>query len=532
MASIFPSSVVKFFTAVPLDGTYQNTLYFDTLADQLTYFNSLTPLQTLQANQYTRVTDGEFQANCEIGQLYNANYMMFQNTSYENKWFFALVTSVDYVNDHNCRVHFTLDVMQTWMFDITLGASFIERQHSATDEIGDNILPEPVSPGEYVFAEYEQLMPDGQTVNGLKDYKLAVLVCDTGTGATVNCRVYDECVAGGYITVYNTDANAIAALNEQLAPYAARPEAIVAMYMVPRLAIGAVTIPDGGAQLASTYHGQSAGVLKSALDGTETFGGYTPKNKKLYTYPYNYYHVDNGNGDSSAFRYEFFSTGTPRFKIETCILPPVQVKLMPVNYKGQTGNNPVNSEFLTISGYPLCSWNYDSYKAWQAQNAIPTIIKAGVGALGLIAAPFTGGASLMATAISGASIAGSAASQAYQASMHADVCKGNIAAGNVNFSQESMQYYGGRCHITRQQAVVIDDFFTMYGYAYNKVSIPNPKRRPKWYYVKTVGANIVGSCPADDLRKIINIYDSGVTFWHNASEVGSYWLDNSIPTEG
>ena len=36
MASIFPSSVVKFFTAVPLDDTYQNTLYFDTLADQLT----------------------------------------------------------------------------------------------------------------------------------------------------------------------------------------------------------------------------------------------------------------------------------------------------------------------------------------------------------------------------------------------------------------------------------------------------------------------------------------------------------------
>lgn len=534
MAAIQPDSTILIFRGIPIDNTYQNTLYFANKGAQYSWFTGSNShlKHTFNKQSYQRVHSGVFEANIKADELYDCNYMAFKNTAYGSKWFFAFITSVEYRNNENSYVYYEIDPIQTYLFDgAILEDCFIEREHTTTDAIGDHILPESVDCGEYVFASYEQLLRDPTGgINSMKDYKLAVLVCDTGTGATVNCRVYDECVAGGYITVYNTDANALAALNEQLAPYAARPEAIVAMYMVPKMAIGNVTIPDGGAQLASTYHGQALGVTKSAIAGTETFGSYLPKNKKLYTYPYNYFHVDNGNGDSAAFRYEFFVNRTPMFHIESCILPPVQVKMMPVNYKGQTSNNELNSEFLTISAYPLCSWNYDSYKAWQAQNAIPTIIKAGVGALGLIAAPFTGGASLAVTAVAGATMVGNAVSQHYQASMQADVCKGNIAAGNVNFSHEEMQFYSGRCCITEEYARAIDQYFTQYGYRVNRLGTPSLNNRPHYTYVKTIGCKVKGLIPADAGKQITEIFDRGITFWVNASEVGNYNVDNSPTT--
>lgn len=535
MAAIQPNSTILIFHGMPLDNSYEHTLYFGSKGQQYSWFSSASNTHlkhTFTQQTYQRVNSGVFEANISADELYDCNYMAFKNTAYGSKWFFAFITSVEYRNNSNSYVYYEIDVIQTYLYDgAVLEQCFIEREHTATDAIGDNILPEPVDCGEYVFANYEQMLPDaGGNSNALKDYKLAVLVSDTGTGATVNCRVYDECVAGGYITVYNTDANAITALNSQLEPYAARPEAIVAMYMVPKLAIGAVTIPDGGAQLASTYHGQSVGVLKAAIAGTETFGTYTPKNKKLYTYPYNYIHVDNGNGDSAAFRYEFFANLTPMFLIESCILPPVQVKLQPRNYKGTSNMDTLNSEFLTIAGYPLCSWNYDSYKAWQAQNAIPTIIKAGIGALGMIAAPFTGGASLVATGIAGAALAGNAVSQSYQAALQADVCKGNIAAGNVNFSHEQMQFYTGRCHVTEQAARVIDNYFTQYGYRVNRLGTPSLNNRPHYTYVKTVGCGVKGMCPADAGKQIAQIFDRGITFWVNESEVGNYNVNNSPVT--
>lgn len=80
--------------------------------------------------------------------------------------------------------------------------------------------------------------------------------------------------------------------------------------------------------------------------------------------------------------------------------------------------------------------------------------------------------------------------------------------------------------ITAQMAKTIDDYFNMYGYATHKVKIPNTNVRPHWTFTKTIGCKIVGSLPSDDQRKICEIFDNGVTFWRNPSEVGQYYLDN------
>ena len=82
--------------------------------------------------------------------------------------------------------------------------------------------------------------------------------------------------------------------------------------------------------------------------------------------------------------------------------------------------------------------------------------------------------------------------------------------------------------VSAEYAKVIDDYFDMYGYATRSVKVPNRSARPHWNYVKTNGCVLSGNAPADDVRKICSIYDDGITFWKNPSEVGNYSLDNSL----
>ena len=72
----------------------------------------------------------------------------------------------------------------------------------------------------------------------------------------------------------------------------------------------------------------------------------------------------------------------------------------------------------------------------------------------------------------------------------------------------------------------IDDYFNMYGYAIHRCKIPNRNVRPHWTYTKTIGCCIVGSLPSDSAKHICDIYNAGITFWKNGSEVGQYQLDN------
>lgn len=66
----------------------------------------------------------------------------------------------------------------------------------------------------------------------------------------------------------------------------------------------------------------------------------------------------------------------------------------------------------------------------------------------------------------------------------------------------------------------------MYGYKTNKIKKPERNSRPHWTYTRTIGANVSGNVPADDLTEIAAIYDAGITFWRNGDEVGDYSLNN------
>lgn len=76
-----------------------------------------------------------------------------------------------------------------------------------------------------------------------------------------------------------------------------------------------------------------------------------------------------------------------------------------------------------------------------------------------------------------------------------------------------------------EEAIKLDQFFDMYGYATNAVKVPNENSRESWNYVKTDNVIINGSVPVQDMRNIKAMYNRGVRFWHTA-DVGNYSLSN------
>ena len=88
--------------------------------------------------------------------------------------------------------------------------------------------------------------------------------------------------------------------------------------------------------------------------------------------------------------------------------------------------------------------------------------------------------------------------------------------------------------ITGERAKLIDDYFTMYGYAVKELKPVNVRTasastlRPYWNYIKTSNVVVHGNnMNAEAERKIEGIYNKGITFWMQAANVGNYSLNNA-----
>lgn len=166
MSYVEPNSIVKIYTTdisgapVPFDPNMENTVLFVSAEQQYNYLEAFRPI-TLTKNSYTRVTRGVIKIGFEnditsevykdkiIAAVYNANYMAFKNTSFENKWFYAFIDSAEYLNNNTVTIVYHIDPIQTYMFDWSFNQCLIEREHTVTDNFGEHTLPEGLETGEY-----------------------------------------------------------------------------------------------------------------------------------------------------------------------------------------------------------------------------------------------------------------------------------------------------------------------------------------------------------------------------------------------
>lgn len=526
MAVIVPNSNIRLLS-VPFDNTYTHVFTFASETEQYNYFNSLS-VYGWGATEYTYIPkDGAVRVAKNADELYNINYIMYQNNIFNiDRWFYGFVKKVEWLSDNSALVYFETDVWQTWQFELIMKDCFVSREHSAS-LLPVDLMPENIETGEYIQIATMSC--------GLGDLAIVVATTVTNinaagekTGATG--KVYGGIYSGCEMIAYDPmSADGVASLNtflNNLTEHASQ-DAVVSIYMVPKIMLDNPPSGSGGHPVTSGTVAKKIRVTFPYNDVVGSrFDGYVGRNTKLSSFPYQFIYVHNNNGSSAVYPVEYFGGGIT-FEISGTILPNPVFKISPVNYKSKllgSDYNGVNyDESITLSGYPMCQWSYDAFKAWVAQNGANTAI-ATIGALGAVVGGAVSGNA--AVAVGGLLAVGSQIAKVTQAAQQPPQAKGNALSGGANAALKMNDFHISLKTITGDYAKVADNFFTMYGYTCNKVKTPNIFQRPKFNYIKTIDANIMGNIPVEDMVRIKQMFNNGVTFWHDKSVFGNYNTDN------
>jgi hypothetical protein len=123
---------------------------------------------------------------------------------------------------------------------------------------------------------------------------------------------------------------------------------------------------------------------------------------------------------------------------------------------------------------------------------------------------------------------GNAMIQKKQHELITNAVHGDLNNGDVTTASGNNCYKFYRMSVRSEYAKLIDDYFSMYGYQVNEVAIPHITGRLNWNFVKTIGANIEGDIPENDINELKSIFNTGVTLWHNPSTYLDYSQSNGI----
>lgn len=609
MAYIAPNTVLKILKAVPLDSSYQHTTRYPTKTHQYGDFEPHTKYN-LTANTYQRVKKGVLRVSVLADNLYDCNYLMFQNSNFGTKWFYAFIDKVEYINNATSEIYYTIDVMQTFFFDYDIPACFIEREHALTDEIGDNVVPESIGMGDKktiknlwskVYTDLSvviKYVPNTKVLTQLQynsvsneyrwdtklinDYELGFYQYGLYNGCwdvkVPNKRPHEPTVDMPAIEKWHT-------INVTINQILEDQGKIVEIVMFPTALYDAGHAPrqysnvKGDGSQASTIEDWIDYLIRPVKDPFDCIEGeafynedgtqsYVPKNRKLYTAPFSELVVTNNSGQTAKFEWEKFDYIDPvgaimkraMFQIEGSCDPSPEMIAYPEKYNGIYANYESG---LAFSQFFRPSWSEDTFTKWWETNreaygtAMITSLINQLTTFGKHAAtqmPIQSAIEGVGTGIEMmTNIADRIGAKSVYQNMP-DQLYGQSAYSGIQSWQRRIGFYFYDMGLELDVARSVDDFFTKYGYAQNKIAVPeikNPLRydnpeelpvlplRPFWNYIKTMDCvispkhdegyvfNNVG-LSSEDKRKIQSIYDNGITFWGGLDGLGDYSSDNSI----
>lgn len=271
------------------------------------------------------------------------------------------------------------------------------------------------------------------------------------------------------------------------------------------------------------------------VERPDTLNGHIVRNKKLLTYPYNFACVDTGN-DAKIYKYEYFQKRINPLGIQQSWLlmygivsPSPALVIVPENYNGTSSvllegavNN--NTESVIASDFPLCAFIIDAYKAWLAQRDGLDALSIMASAMSLGGAVASGNPVLMGQGIANF---GSSIISTFLNSTKGSKTRGG-SGGLAEVGARTKGVYLKQMCVNKNYAATIDSFFDRYGYACEKIKIPNRNVRESWTYCKTRDCAVHGTVPAEALEKIKNIYNKGITWWNKDKDVGNYGQSNNV----
>lgn len=525
---IQPQTSIKLLTGIKLDSDYFHTIYFSNKSTQASYFLRKVAF-SFDNTSYQNKSDTTLKIQENVENLYHINYLMFNNGQ---KWIYAFVTEKRRINNRATELTYQIDVFQTWFLDCTLGKSFVLRENVIDDTIGANIQPENVELGDFIISgqarsghmnNWQMLVACTFTKDegtGSGDDKLNIdnlrfpwMNAYPGGGGGANEQGYKDFYGGMWSNIYSgctfVRFNTATALSEFLerVTKAKKIDGIVGIYMFPADFSGVSGEPPS-AHYVDMYKNHSS------------IDGYVPRNKKLFTAPYNVLQVSNMDGGTAQYSYEHFSSNPCRFKLRGVISTPPTAHLYPLNYKRRS---ECIDEILSMGNFPQCSYNTDTFKAWLAQNMGSMVIDGVTAVGGAVATVASGGAAALATG--GASVMsamnlGQNIKDGYNASqLPPKINDVSSPSGMVAIGYKDYIFMNKT--ICSENAKKIDDYFTRFGYAINQLKQPQISHHLH-NYIELHEANLVGSIDASDLTLMKETLARGITFWTNGDRIGEY----------
>ena len=508
MGNDYPNSRL-YLCNVPFSKDYEHTIDFPNFTTQFNYFSSVSS-KSYQNFSYIRET-GTIQVDEYKENILNNNYLIFWNN---DKWYFAFIDRIEYINNSCSEIFFTIDVFQTYLFNFRFVSCFVEREHVSDDTIGLHTVPENLETGEYItnYVNQEPSITLSYKIVIASTISLGKSLTPDGGG------LYNRIYSGVSYYAYDNQDEVNKVLKR--VAEAGKSDAINSIFLVPSKFITSIEsnkkISNSSGSVVFNWNN---------LTKPSNLAGYTPKNNKLFTYPYCYINASNHVGSNTVYRYEDFSTSNINFDIEGAITPGMSIKLIPKNYKNKETNY---IEGLNLGKFPICSWQTDVYTNWLTQNSVnietktlENLVNTGLNTL----------TSSNVQGITGSLVSGyfnirNIMNEKYIHSLQPPQSNGNLNSGDVTFSSYNMSFILYHMCIKPEYSKIIDNYFSMYGYQVNDVKVPNVNTRPNWNYLKTTGTTVRANIPQNHLDTLNSIFNKGITIWHSPNVIYNYNLNN------
>lgn len=109
---------------VDIDNIYQNTIDFENIQSQHHYFTSRVGISVSEISYIRK--ESVIKVPYLVDDIFKYNYLFYVNN---NKTYYCFINEMEYISDSATAIHFEIDVMQTFMFDYSLGQCYVDRCH-------------------------------------------------------------------------------------------------------------------------------------------------------------------------------------------------------------------------------------------------------------------------------------------------------------------------------------------------------------------------------------------------------------------
>jgi hypothetical protein len=579
---------IRLLSGVPFQSDYKNTRWFDSQTEQLTYFQSKPIVHSMSDYTFQRIEGRPLiRVNKSIDELWNVNYLMFQNTNYNSKWFYAFVTKVEYINAGLTHVHFQLDVFQTWKFDMNFKPSYVVREHCKLWESDGSPVINTVDEGlnygaEYTTSSVTQFTPyDGyKWLVILSKYPMHDVVGETNVlpipnvvGTPQPLTVYitpfkdNDTVppmnmsdGNGMIvskptkvlTALYTDTDAV---NNIVSLYITDFTGVPLSYSDGVFTMGegleAVQVQGGSGGAVNLVHVQSVLDFETlTYNNGYKWTGYTPVTEsKLMMHPYTQLILADFKGNQVSYKTEYINDTELKILLKGSLGTSNKTSygIKEYNYDANGLQDIVSDDYALINNEPndvpiitdmLSAYIQGNRNSLQQQkdniffNGYASILGGGIPlASNVGSGNVLGQGQSMLGMITGAAQTVMSIQTINAKIKDITNTPPSIAKMGSNTSYTIGNNYNGVYIIKKQikpeYIKKLEDFFNMYGYKMNEVKTPNFHTRQNWNYVQTASCNIQGNFNNEDLNELKAIFDNGITLWHT-DDIGNYSLDNGV----